>query len=368
MGSKKKQTIALYALLLCFAFTYLLQQRIIKASLAVKSGFIYRKAIQSFSFIGNAASTLHCSVPYTEEDRIHNMVTVSKDPCRKENCECQRLRRLLHDWPSDKPKAVIYYLTRTAKLESLNLSLKSLDKQFNDKFRYPIIIFHEDELVPNIPNIRMYTNSAIFFQQVKFSIPSFLPRPVPLVVPYSRKGFGYRHMCRFHAKIVYQLPVLWGFDYYMRLDDDSFFLSNVTYDWFKYMRDNDYLYGYKRIQQDLPIVIRGLWKAAKDYIIKKEIKTQFFQKFNHRSMFYNNFEISAASIWQNSNYSEYIDYIDRLGGIYYYRWGDAPIKTTAVTMFVPRQRTHKFDDIAYTHRKLANEKAKKYLETLIVHS
>ena len=40
-------------------------------------------------------------------------------------------------------------------------------------------------------------------------------------------------------------------------------------------------------------------------------------------------------MWMSRDYANYIEYIDRTGGIYYYRWGDAPIKSIAVTMFLP---------------------------------
>ena len=42
-------------------------------------------------------------------------------------------------------------------------------------------------------------------------------------------------------------------------------------------------------------------------------------------MYYNNFEVSATKLWYSVDYKEYINMIDRIGGIYYNRWGDAPI-------------------------------------------
>jgi len=66
-------------------------------------------------------------------------------------------------------------------------------------------------------------------------------------------------------------------------------------------------------------------------------------------MFYNNFEISALSLWTSQQYQDYIDYIDLLGGIYYHRWGDAPIKTIAVTLFLRKEETHLFTNVSYKH-------------------
>jgi hypothetical protein len=37
------------------------------------------------------------------------------------------------------------------------------------------------------------------------------------------------------------------------------------------------------------------------------------------------------------------------GGIYYHRWGDAPIRTIGVSLFVNESEVHQFTDVAYTH-------------------
>ena len=42
--------------------------------------------------------------------------------------------------------------------------------------------------------------------------------------------------------------------------------------------------------------------------------------------------------------------MDKLGGIYYYRWGDAPIKTIGVSLFMRKGNLHWFKDINYTHK------------------
>lgn len=49
-------------------------------------------------------------------------------------------------------------------------------------------------------------------------------------------------------------------------------------------------------------------------------------------MFFNNFEISHRSLWQNPIVREFLETVDKHGGIYYTRWGDAPIRSLAVSM------------------------------------
>ena len=66
-------------------------------------------------------------------------------------------------------------------------------------------------------------------------------------------------------------------------------------------------------------------------------------------IFYNNFEISHRSVWLDPGMAAWLDHVDSVGGIYYHRWGDAPIHTLGVAMFVPLRQVHRFSDIGYSH-------------------
>ena len=62
--------------------------------------------------------------------------------------DCLRLQELWNTWPKDKPKAVIYYLIQARRLYEIKKSLESIDAFFNYKFKYPIVIFHETDIIP----------------------------------------------------------------------------------------------------------------------------------------------------------------------------------------------------------------------------
>ena len=76
----------------------------------------------------------------------------------------------------------------------------------------------------------------------------------------------------------------------------------------------------------------------------------FFEngKWNMK-IYYTNFEISKLSFWRSHEYMNFFDYLDGLGGIYKYRWGDAPIHTLALSIFLPDTKIHCFKDISYKH-------------------
>lgn len=287
---------------------------------------------------------------------VEKLVPISNEtvPCSPSNRDCQRFRALLRSWPPHKPKAAFYILTQPGRLKLLKNALESIDKNFNSKFSYPVIIFHESDLISFIPSIRNLTTSDLFFQEISFYLPDFIDKPVKFGIP-CLSHIGYRHMCRFHAKGVFQTPIMRGLDYYWRLDDDSLLLRDISYDVFSFMRQKHLVYGYNWQNLDSYQCTYGLWNATRAYINDTKLRTQFFNEWRDPQIYYNNFEISDLSLWLSKDYANFIDYIDKLGGIYYHRWGDAPIKGIAVSMFVPKSKLHKFSDIGYQHRSFINK-------------
>jgi hypothetical protein len=100
---------------------------------------------------------------------------------------------------NEKPRAVIVYMARSTSSDIANLtrSLKLLDKHFNDRFQYPVMVFHEDFSEELKAQLRRGTRSEVLFELLDFAIPEFLdPAEIPEKV-LGRFGVGYRHMCRF---------------------------------------------------------------------------------------------------------------------------------------------------------------------------
>ena len=293
-----------------------------------------------------------------KDGNIHNSSVVTehalKDPHEDTDdvtCdqECLNFRKMMQQWPTGKPRGAIYYLVHHSRLHFLKKSLESLESHFLSKFSYPLILFHEEELRPYKDKVSAMLNSThIYFQEITFRTPGFIKTPLSEMIP-CMSSIGYRHMCRFQAKLVYQQPILEDLDYYWRLDDDSFLMGPVPYDLFSYMRDHQVDYGYSWIHLDSHTCTRGLWEATDSYVAQHNIHYHFYDEWPSPKIYYNNFEISALRVWRSAEYQQFIDYIDRQGGIYYHRWGDAPIKGIAVSLFIPKSRTHHFGDVPYAH-------------------
>ena len=271
--------------------------------------------------------------------------------------ECQRFRRFMNSsaWPAGKPKAVIYVLTHKSRLVKLQRMLKTLDEYFNVVHDYPLIIFHESDLSDSIESLKTYTSSEVFFQLLRFEIPPFLNKSAVPNETACDDGIGYRHMCHFHSKGVYDLQILRGLEYAWRLDDDSYFTREINYDLFVYMKNNSFRYGYFKSTSENFACIVGLWDAVDRYALQNgfvnrtDLRNSQYARWPRAKIYFNNFEISDLSIWFSDSYQRYIDYIYKQGGVYYHRWGDAPIKTIALMLFVSPDKIYRFKDLGYHH-------------------
>jgi alpha 1,2-mannosyltransferase len=65
--------------------------------------------------------------------------------------------------------------------------------------------------------------------------------------------------------------------------------------------------------------------------------------------FWSNFEIASTAFWSSPAYTAYVDALDKAGGFYYERWGDAPVHSIAAALFLKKEEIHFFGDIGYRH-------------------
>ena len=126
------------------------------------------------------------------------------------------------------------------------------------------------------------------------------------------------------------------------------------------MEKNQYVYGYIVMSRDEPTVTVGLWELTRRYLEDHNIKPTFIHDFVKDgvwdlSYYYTNFEISSLDFWRSAPVRDYFDHVDRSGGIYKHRWGDTLIHTMAVSMFLEKNKTHRFTDIYYDHQGPFNE-------------
>ena len=283
---------------------------------------------------------------------------------------------------SDRINATIISLVRNSELEDLLTSVKDLERTFNSKFHYPWTFFNDE---PFTSEFKEGVRSAIKGAQVRFEqVPSEHWSTPPWInhdlwvesakmlaekkVQYADK-ISYRQMCRWNSGIFPQHPALKDYKYYWRVEPHVHFFCDIDYDVFRFMQDHNKTYGFTINLYDSPDSIPSLWpetqkfladpenaklvhkNSAKDWVTDMAHRPDNNHKANGYSTchFWSNFEIGDLDFWRSEPYMRYFNHLDRSGGFFYERWGDAPVHSIALGLFEDKSKIHWFRDIGYQH-------------------
>ncbi|MCQ4333131.1 hypothetical protein KM295_06460 [Natronomonas sp. F2-12] len=234
------------------------------------------------------------------------------------------------------------YLLRRNKLLHKNLEMSS---------DYDILLFHDKPIRTSIKDTIKHDceNVRFIYIENEFTIPPWT-NPNNWVSDWR---IGYKHMCRFMSINLWDYVS--DYEYILRLDDDSWIESRVDYDIFKRTSDMGYEYGHPlRRRESHTLTNETLPQFTKDYVEQNGIDINCGMDELNDEIYYNNFFITKTSFWFRDNVQDYLRAIDQSGGIYKYRWGDAPIHTLATKMFMESDKIHEFEDIKYTHSGWSN--------------
>ena len=171
----------------------------------------------------------------------------------------------------ERPRGVIIYLCcgDSDELRDLHYSLAALHRFFTAQHPYPVVILHDRLNVTEEQSLKeAFGMSArlLSFERIALDFPANMsPQgrasiPERLNLAGHQWSLGYRHMSSFFCNDFYSLDIFRGYDYYWRLDADSFLLGPLPYDVFAHMVAADKVYGYMVVTQVLtpPILPKNL--------------------------------------------------------------------------------------------------------------
>ncbi|KAI1074207.1 glycosyltransferase family 15 protein [Whalleya microplaca] len=270
-------------------------------------------------------------------------------------------------------------------------SVRQLEARFNGRVthQYDWVFFNNegftDEFKMAMANA---TSSRCFFELIPaehWSIPSWIDVTRFDVGRQFMGGIGvgkawlqsYHHMCRWNAGIFALEERLADYDWFWRVEPAVQYSCDINYDVFRFMRDNNMAYGFNMAILDDARSFPSLWERTKTFIDKNEDLVDEDADFNwllhtteeqdrvmhspggleasvkdgeyNNCQFYSNFEIGSLDFFRGKEHRTYFDHLDKAGGFYYERFGDAPVHTLSVSMFLPKRRIWFFRDIGYAH-------------------
>ncbi|KAI0381717.1 glycosyltransferase family 15 protein [Hypomontagnella monticulosa] len=275
--------------------------------------------------------------------------------------------------------ATILTLVRNEELDGILQSMQDLERTWNSKFNYPWTFFND---VPFTEEFKRRTRAATkaetryeLIPNEHWDTPSWINKDlyeesVKILqendIQYADK-ISYHKMCRWNSGLFYKHPALKDIQYYWRVEPNVHFFCDVDYDVFRYMQDNNKTYGFTITLYDAPKSIPTLWpetnkfmtqhpeylheNRAEGWLTEKTRRPVHWEQANGYSTchFWTNFEIADMNFWRSQAYEDYFNHLDRAGGFFYERWGDAPVHSIALGLFEDKSKIHWFRDIGYQH-------------------
>lgn len=314
------------------------------------------------------------------------------------------------DTSKPRANAAFVVLARNKELDGVIQSVKSIERHFNRWYHYPYVFLNDGEFNQTFKDvIRNYTSAEVEFGRVG---PEMWGYPDWIDTKIAKEGIAkqgdaavmygglesYHAMCRFYSGFFYKHPLLAKYEWYWRLEPEIKYFCDITYDPFLRMIEHNKTYGFtiavKELKETVPNIFRyasaykrlnnitsqGLWemfvepqekpKESKpeddpnyqpplpEEILRSDPAANSLPEIDPESMegekynmchFWSNFEIARLSWFRSKEYEDFFEMMDRSGGFWMERWGDAPIHSLAAGVLLAPRDIHYFRDFGYRH-------------------
>ena len=265
--------------------------------------------------------------------------------------------------------ATFISLVRNSEVKEIINSYKSLLEAFPNATNYPIFFLNDENFDENFKTeIMKQLNkfNEIYFEKVlpeHWEIPNWIDQEKMKDNMNKAPNYGYRlsvsyrQMCRFFSGFFFRHPSINKFDYYWRIEPGVDFLCKISFDPFIETKKNNYYYGFTIAIDDHIGTILTLGATVKSYIKLRNISVEdkiwkMLLDSNgdyNTCQFWSNFEIGNLNFFRTSEYIDYFNFLDKAGGFFYERWGDANVHTLAVGIFLRKFQVRFWDEIGYKH-------------------
>jgi alpha 1,2-mannosyltransferase len=283
-----------------------------------------------------------------------------------------RKTALLPAAPSPKParkKVAIIALCRDSDAGEMALSMASFDAAYNHRHLHDFVIFSETEWKEEAKDtLRRATNATVRFpvlnEEDEWATPSWIDREKFQGVLSARQYYGntesYRRMCRFFAGPVFRTAVLREYEFAWRMDSHVRYLCDLEdgeQDPIRRLEAANATYGYALRMTELMYTVPTLWDTVKAHAtaqglwpaVEREWGIKPDHGMSRACHYWNNFEVTRIDFFRGKEYQALFDHLDKSGGFFYERWGDAPIRTMALILLAKQSEVIQFEEVGYQH-------------------
>ncbi|RPA98168.1 glycosyl transferase [Choiromyces venosus 120613-1] len=261
---------------------------------------------------------------------------------------------------TDTPRvnAAFVVLARNSELDGVIQSVKSIERHFNRWYNYPYVFLNDEEFNETFKStIINYTSGSVEFGSIPKTMWGFpdwvdkdeatesIAKQGDAAIMYGGMA-SYHHMCRFYSGFFYKHELLAKYEWYWRLEPEIKYFCDITYDPFLHMQRQNKTYGFTIAVKELKETVPNIFRYASAYKRNNNIQTTEAYNMCH---FWSNFEIARLDFFRSEKYEKFFETMDRSGGFWTERWGDAPIHSLATGVLLEPSDIHYFRDFGYRH-------------------
>ncbi|KAI0483122.1 glycosyltransferase family 15 protein [Xylariaceae sp. FL0804] len=273
--------------------------------------------------------------------------------------------------PGPRMNATFVSLARNSDVWEIARSIRQVEDRFNRRYNYDWVFLNDK---PFDDTFKKVTSSLVsgktHYGEIPpehWSFPEWIDQDKAKKVRedmHQRKiiygdSISYRHMCRFESGFFYRQPLMMNYEWYWRVEPSIELFCDVHYDPFRYMAENKKKYSFVLSLYEYVDTIPTLWDS-----VKKFMKNHPEHIADNNSMgflsddggdnynfchFWSNFEVGNLDWLRSKAYTDFFESLDKDGGFFYERWGDAPVHSIAAGLLLEKDEIQFFNDIAYYH-------------------
>ncbi|CAK7213147.1 alpha 1,2-mannosyltransferase 2.4.1 [Sporothrix bragantina] len=273
--------------------------------------------------------------------------------------------------PGPRMNATFVTLARNSDVWEVARSIRQIEDRFNKRYHYDWVFLNDK---PFDDEFKKVTSSLIsgkthygLIPPEHWSFPDFIDQDKAKKVreEMAKKkiiygdSVSYRHMCRFESGFFFKQELMLNYDYYWRVEPSIEYFCDIHYDPFRYIHENNKKYSFVLSLYEYAETIPTLWESTKKFIaehpehIAEDNSMRFLSDDDgetyNKCHFWSNFEIGNLNWLRSKAYTDFFESLDRDGGFFYERWGDAPVHSIAAGLLLKKEEIHFFNDIAYYH-------------------
>lgn len=273
--------------------------------------------------------------------------------------------------------STLYTLCRNSDLYDLLDTIINYESRFNSKFHYDWVFLNDE---PFDEQFKLLVSNAVS-GTAKFGLIDSNHWSMPTHVNTTRMNknimdvlndpdgaypyadsISYRNMCRFESGFFQWNQLLLDYDYFWRVEPGVKLHCDINYDIFEFMIDNKFNYGFTISMLEYPKTIPSLFPNLINILNELNLSNLLTSSDNYSKFiidpikqtynlchFWTNFEIGNLNVFRSSKYMDIFNKLDSTGGIYYERWGDAPIRTLILSLILEQPTIKRFENLGYQH-------------------